>query len=187
MIHLETDRLILRDYVEDDLSEYCRLKMDSQTMYYLQDIQLHSFEEGCKDFANVLSDIESDKRQFYFLHMELKDTHEQVGSIGYTVVDETPVGKIVHFGYFTYPKFWGNGYTSEAMRRVLKFALLLFLLFFSFTFFISLFSTGFLIVNSLVSVQFNILNLLTIDFFPTPTSPINIILNSTLSILSLIL
>ena len=44
MIHLETDRLILRDYVEDDLSEYCRLKMDSQTMYYLQDIQLHSFE-----------------------------------------------------------------------------------------------------------------------------------------------
>ena len=30
---------------------------------------------------------------------------------------------IMHtFGYFTYPKFWGNGYTSEAMRRVLKFA-----------------------------------------------------------------
>lgn len=122
MVHLVTDRLILRDYVEDDLREYCRLKMDTKTMYYLQDIQLHSFEEGCKDFDTVLSDMDSDQRKFYFLHMELKDTHEQVGSIGYTVVDETPVGKIVHMGYFTYPKFWGNGYASEAMRRVLKFA-----------------------------------------------------------------
>lgn len=54
--------------------------------------------------------------------MELKDTHEQVGSIGYTVVDDTPVGKIVHLGYFTYPKFWGNGYTSEALSKVLEFA-----------------------------------------------------------------
>ena len=25
-------------------------------------------------------------------------------------------------GYFTYPKFWGNGYTSEAVKRVLEFA-----------------------------------------------------------------
>ena len=54
--------------------------------------------------------------------MELKDTHEQVGSIGYTVVGNTPVGKIVHVGYFTYPKFWNHGYTSEALKRVLEFA-----------------------------------------------------------------
>lgn len=122
MIFLETDRLILRDYVKKDLNDYCRLKMDSQTMYYLQDIQLHSLEEGLKDFESVLSDMNSVQRHFYFLHMELKDTHEQVGSIGYTVVDETPIGKIVHLGYFTYPKFWGNGYTSEALHKVLEFA-----------------------------------------------------------------
>lgn len=91
MIYFETDRLILRDYIKDDLNEYCRLKMDSKTMYYLQDIQLHSMEEGRKDFETVLSDIDSEKRQFYFLHMELKDTHEQVGSIGYTVIDDTPI------------------------------------------------------------------------------------------------
>lgn len=54
--------------------------------------------------------------------MELKSTHEQVGSIGYTVKARTPVGKIVHAGYFTYPKFWHNGYVTEAFRRVLEFA-----------------------------------------------------------------
>lgn len=66
--------------------------------------------------------IESDRRKYYFLHMELKDTREQLGSIGYTVIDDTPVGKIVHLGYFTYPGFWGKGYTSEALNKVLEFA-----------------------------------------------------------------
>lgn len=122
MIRLETERLILRDYAEDDFDAYCRLKMDDKTMYYLQDIQLHSLEEGKESFAEVLADEQSSNRQFYFLHMEQKDTHAQVGSIGYTVVSHTPLGKIVHLGYFTYPQFWGRGYTSEALQKVLEYA-----------------------------------------------------------------
>lgn len=56
------------------------------------------------------------------MHIELKDSHEQVGSVGYTVMNDTPIGKIVHAGYFIYPKFWGKGYTTEAFQRVLAFA-----------------------------------------------------------------
>ena len=122
MISIETDRLILRDYKESDFDAYYRLKTDDKTMYYLQDIKLQSAEEAKAEFAYVLADMANDNRQFYFLHMELKDTHEQVGSIGYTVIDDTPVGKIVHLGYFTYPKFWGNGYVSEALHKVLEYA-----------------------------------------------------------------
>lgn len=122
MIHLETERLILRDYCESDFDEYYRLKSDSKTMYYLQDIQLFTEEEAREDFQMVLEDMVKPDRKFYFLHMELKDTHEQLGSVGYTVVDNTPVGKIVGTGYFIYPKFWGQGYTTEAFKRVLKFA-----------------------------------------------------------------
>ena len=122
MIILETDRLVLRDYTEQHFEEYCKLKMDAKTMYYLQDIQLHSLEEAKSDFNYVLNDIKAPERKFYFLHMELRDTHEQVGSIGYTVVSNTPLGKLVHLGYFTYPKFWGNGYTSEALKKVLEYA-----------------------------------------------------------------
>ena len=40
MISLETERLIFKDYREDDFDEYFRLKTDEKTMYYLQDIQL---------------------------------------------------------------------------------------------------------------------------------------------------
>lgn len=122
MIYLETERLILRDYREDDFEEYYRLKSDSGTMYYLQDIQLHTKEEACKDFHRVLEDMKRPDRRFYFLHIELRDSREQVGSVGYTVVSDTPVGKIVGAGYFIYPGFWGKGYTAEAFRRVLEFA-----------------------------------------------------------------
>ena len=83
---------------------------------------LHPVKEARRDFAEVLSDMKSLERKFYFCHMELKDTHEQVGSIGYTVEADTPVGKLVHLGYFTYPRHWGNGYTSEALKKVLEYA-----------------------------------------------------------------
>ena len=122
MIRFETERLILRDFTMDDLPDYYRLKTDDATMYYMQDIKLDSLDAAKEELSGLMSDMAGEDRKFYFLHMELKDTHEQVGSIGYTVLSHTPVGKIVQLGYFTYPKFWGNGYTSEAVKRVLKFA-----------------------------------------------------------------
>ena len=121
MLYIETDRLILRDFEESDFESYYRLKSDEKTMYYLQDLLLHSREEALEDFGKVLADRDSRERQFYFFHMETKDTHDQVGSIGYTVTANTPVGKIVNMGYFTYPAFWGKGYTSEALKAVLEF------------------------------------------------------------------
>ncbi len=121
-MRLETERLILRDYVESDRDNYFKLKNNPETMYYLQDIMFSSREESNEEFERVLQDAAKEDRTFYFFHMELKDSHEQVGSIGYTVQARTPVGKIVGAGYFTYPKFWNNGYVTEAFRRVLEFA-----------------------------------------------------------------
>lgn len=122
MIRLETDRLILRDYTNSDIDEYYHLKNDDKTMYYLQDIKLHSIEEAKEDLDSVIKDQESKNRELYFLHMEHKETKEQIGSIGYHVTSWTPVGKLVHLGYFTYPKFWNYGYMTEAVRKVMQYA-----------------------------------------------------------------
>lgn len=122
MLYMETDRLILRDYTKHDVEMYFKLKNDDKVMYYLQDIKLWSINEAEKDFENVLADMVSENRKYYFFHVELKTTHEQIGSVGYTVTDNTPVGKMVHLGYFSYPKYWNHGYVTEAVKRVLKFA-----------------------------------------------------------------
>lgn len=122
MLLLKTERLILRDYEMADKEAYYRLKSDPETMYYLQDIQLYSMEEAEIEFQNTLNDLNSKNRQFYFLHIELKSSHEQIGSIGYTVMDNTPIGKLVHMGYFTYPQYWNKGYITEALTKLLDFA-----------------------------------------------------------------
>lgn len=122
MFYMETENLILRDYEESDREAYYQLKSNPKTMYYLQDIQLHTREEANTDFQKMLDDLRSKKRMFYFFHIEHKETHQQVGSIGYTVTAETPVGKLADAGYFIYPQFWNRGYTTEAFKRVLEFA-----------------------------------------------------------------
>lgn len=119
---METERLILRDYVESDFPAYYRLKADARTMYYLPDLRLVDEAEARADFAGVIADSRSRERRFYFLHMETRDGRKQVGSIGYTVTANPPVGKLVHAGYFTYPDFWGQGYVTEALQRLLAFA-----------------------------------------------------------------
>lgn len=76
MIYLETKHLILRDYREEDFLGYYRLKADPKTMYYLQDVQLFTKEEAYEDFRMVLEDMQKSDRKFYFMHIELKDSHE---------------------------------------------------------------------------------------------------------------
>lgn len=125
MIHLETERLVLRDYVPEDEEEYYRLKSDEGAMRrYQWDIMMHSREESDREFAGVLADGKKPDRTFYFLRVEEKDTGRQMGSAGYTVTQRTPAGKLVHAGYFYFPEFWGQGFGTEAMREVLRFAFL---------------------------------------------------------------
>ena len=92
MIYLETERLILRSYTENDAEEYSRLMADDQVMYYLRDIQHHSREESEEDFRNILLDMREKDRQRYFTSYTEKGYRRTDGSIGYTVTDTTPAG-----------------------------------------------------------------------------------------------
>lgn len=53
-MRLETERLIVRDYEENDREAYFRLKNNPRTMYYLQDIYLSTREGADADFHKVL-------------------------------------------------------------------------------------------------------------------------------------
>ncbi len=122
MIKLETKRLIIRDPIIDDLESHHELLSNDKVMYYLQDIKTNSLEESEENLLSSIKDSESEQRKYYFFKIIEKNTLTHIGDIGYTVTDSTPIGKFVHLGYFSYDKFWGNGYVTEAMKEVIRFA-----------------------------------------------------------------
>lgn len=121
-ITLETQRMRLRDHTLEDLKTHHALLSDDRTMYYLQDIKTNSMEESTDNLMECIESQKSNNRRQYFLRMEEKENANHIGEIGYTVTDFTPAGKLVHMGYFIYPSYWNKGYTTEAVKRLLKFA-----------------------------------------------------------------
>ena len=121
-IWLETARLILRDHRPEDLESHHEMLSDQEVMFYLPDIMTHSVEESRQDLETSIRAVTACQRREYFLRIEEKETGELVGEAGYTVTEETPVGKLVHAGYFSRKKFWGKGYMTEAFAEVLRFA-----------------------------------------------------------------
>lgn len=122
MIRLETERLILRDHVQEDIETHHELFSNNKAMKYLQDIMTHSLEESRENLNEAIEQISNSNRKLYFLRIETKENLEHVGEIGYTVEDFTPCGKHVGLGYFTREKFWNRGYTTEAARELIRYA-----------------------------------------------------------------
>ena len=122
MIRLKTNRLIIRDPKWLDFLAWHRLMSDAQTMYYLDDLLTSSEEASHQNLSEAINEITNPDRMKYFLAIELQGNGEFVGTIGYTVIDNTPLGKIVHAGYFILPEYHGKGYTTEALKELLRFA-----------------------------------------------------------------
>jgi len=122
MIKLFTERLVIRDLTIDDLENHHTLISDNIVMEYLQDIKTNNIQESKENLLKAINDISSKDRKYYFFVMENKDTKEFIGEIGYTVMENTPFGKMVHLGYFIMEKYWNKGYTTEALKRVLEYS-----------------------------------------------------------------
>ena len=122
MIQLHTERFLISDLTLDDFTEHHTLLSDERVMRYLQDIKTSSISESKENLIKAVEESLSSNRKLYFLKIEDKNSKEFIGEIGYTVIEETPFGKMVHLGYFIKEKYWGKGYTTEALQRIIEFA-----------------------------------------------------------------
>ena len=119
MIYIETDRLILRDWKESDLTVFQQMNMDPITMEF---------------FPKMLSEIES--RQFYerikheilergygLYAVEIKKTKKFIGFTGfhYTVMD-MDFSPCIEIGWRYIRESWGYGYATEAAKACLDYA-----------------------------------------------------------------
>ena len=107
----------IRHYKESDLQKLHELLSNKENMYFLDDIATNILEETEENLKHAMFNEDGN----YFCIIE-EGTGEFVGSVGYTVTDINPLGKIGHMGFFILPKFQGKGYTAKAARDALGFA-----------------------------------------------------------------
>jgi RimJ/RimL family protein N-acetyltransferase len=116
MSTLETERLTLRMWREDDFEEYARICADAEVMRYL----------GGKPFTRLEA----------WRHMAFLVGHWQLLGYGHWAVEEKESGRLIgRMGFLNpagWPGFevgwtlarecWGRGYASEGARKMLSYA-----------------------------------------------------------------
>jgi ribosomal-protein-alanine N-acetyltransferase len=117
MTQLQTARLLIRYYKPSDLADMHRLWSDKRTMYYLDDIWCDTLEDTVKSLEYGMACADG----HYFAICD-KMSGAYMGSIGYTITDATPLGKIAHMGYMLLSEHHGRGYMPEAVKETLAFA-----------------------------------------------------------------
>lgn len=122
MIYLETERLIIRDYVENDLYNQHKLFSDKIGMKYLPDLYISTIEEAKHELDMAIDEASKANRIKYFFAIILKEDHSFIGDAGYTVRQISNAGKVVNLGYFILKEHWGKGYTPEAVEKIIEFA-----------------------------------------------------------------
>jgi ribosomal-protein-alanine N-acetyltransferase len=116
---MKTQRLIIRDYTntEADLNDFHGLFSNKENMRFLDDIMTETLEESKKLLAYSATNTDG-----HYFCLRDKYTDDYIGSVGYTIKQTTPLGKIVHMGYMILPEFQRKGYVVEAIRPILHFA-----------------------------------------------------------------
>ncbi len=115
-IPLETECLILRAFAPDDIEDLHAQLSDPDVMAYYPSAL--SREESEKWLQGVLGDCEANG--YGMLAMCLRETGEYIGQVGIMrrVIDER---EIFYLSYLVCKSFWGHGYATEAVRRILEF------------------------------------------------------------------
>ncbi|NVK33573.1 MAG: GNAT family N-acetyltransferase [Rhodobacteraceae bacterium] len=112
-IYLETDRLILRPWRDEDLAPFAEMNADPMVMEYFPSTLTRTQSDDLVSRAQTkfLND------GFCFQPAEEKDTGSFIGFVGLSVPSfpsPVPFQPCVEIGWRLDKKFWGRGYASEA-------------------------------------------------------------------------
>ena len=119
-ILLETERLILRDYMISDLKEVHAWMSDPEVMLYLE-WKTSSMEETKENLLKTINDIGSSNRNEYYFAMIEKETQKHIGGAGFKIITRKHNSGIAELGYFLSKDYWGKGIAVEAVLRIIKF------------------------------------------------------------------
>lgn len=116
MITLETQRLILRMWKEDDLEAYASICADPEVMRYLGDGKTLNRAETWRQMAMIIGHWHL--RGYGIWAVEERETRRLVGRIGCFNPEGWPDFEL---GWVLGRDHWGKGYATEGASRVLDY------------------------------------------------------------------
>jgi ribosomal-protein-alanine N-acetyltransferase len=113
---IETERLYIRGFTEDDKADYVEIATDPDVMKYIGNGRARTREQAERFVADNIQ-IEKDEGYARYAVI-LKEPNIFLGYCGYASL----YGNI-DFGWQYARRFWNNGYGTEASRAVLKYGI----------------------------------------------------------------
>lgn len=117
MKDIETERLILRDASVDDaedMFEYAKLEEVTKYLSWKPHISVKDSEK----LLEMLGKEAKEKDSYVFKVIVLKENDKMIGTIDARLFGEGL--KDAEFGYCLNPKYWKQGYMSEALKAFME-------------------------------------------------------------------
>jgi ribosomal-protein-alanine N-acetyltransferase len=119
-LRLLTERLCLRDFAEEDLSDVHELRADPEVANFM-DFAPESLAEAQVWLDGVIFHNRVQPRKAYNLAIVELSENRVIGHIGIGDSERYLTEGELSFGYMLKRNYWGKGYATEAVRRILDF------------------------------------------------------------------
>jgi len=113
----ETERLVLRELVEDDAQYILNCFSNDEVLRYYGQKPLTSIEQVKHIIGNFSRSFE--EKSGVKWGIELKETGTVIGTIGFQ--EWSLEHKRANISYALFPENWGKGYASEAIEQVISY------------------------------------------------------------------
>ena len=118
---IETERLILRKFSLDDVSDaYNNWLSDPDVAKYMQWDAHTDIEQTNQYYKDILIE-KYEKNDFYQWAIVLKEDNQVIGAVGFDIKNE--YDSVADISYALCKRFWNNGIMSEALTAVVYYAL----------------------------------------------------------------
>ncbi|MBE9198992.1 MULTISPECIES: GNAT family protein [unclassified Nodularia (in: cyanobacteria)] len=115
---LETERLLLREFVDTDWPAVFAYQSDPLYLRYYN--WTHLTQTDAREFVQMFINQQKERPRIKFqLAVVLKDENHLIGNCGVRINDMEL--KEANIGYELDSRYWGRGYATEAARAILKF------------------------------------------------------------------
>jgi RimJ/RimL family protein N-acetyltransferase len=115
---LETERLILRDFVAEDWAAILAYQADPRYLRYYA--WTERAEEDVRAFLQMFLNQQQARPRIKFqLAVTLRESGRLIGNCG--IRKDSPAAHQADIGYELAPDHWGQGYATEAARAIVAF------------------------------------------------------------------